>query len=173
VSLFNLKDHLEYESVSNSTLSCLHLKQQGKITVNLNGEDVVLDTAAKLHKHLDCLNEQQQAQYVHERMFKLAQNDDMIRIHVEPADVAEWMRYGSTKVDSISILNSLQPFLSTSIMTVLGLGRYFKRPNIFNGEPLPRDIYWNVNYDYSSQSRVVDTAFHSNQLNSVFGLGRQ
>lgn len=66
---FNLKDYLALENKSEGSVSCQYLRLQGKITVQLNGEDVVLDTAAKMHKHLNCLNDQQQLEYVYSRLF--------------------------------------------------------------------------------------------------------
>jgi hypothetical protein len=94
-------------------------------------------------------------------------------LQVEEADVAEWMRYQVMKEDSYSILKSLKPSLFRSVLSVLGLGKVLKRLKFLPDLPLPKDLYWHVNYDFKNQPRQTGVAFHSNSLNSVFGRNRQ
>jgi hypothetical protein len=72
------------------------------------------------------------------------------------------MRYQSIKEDSQSILHSLQPSLFRSVLNVLGLGKVLKRFQILQDFPLPRDLYWHVDYDYKNQARPAGVAFHAN-----------
>jgi hypothetical protein len=110
---------------------------------------------------------------VYDKLFKQSRQNELIKLRIEAADIAEWMRYGGPKVDSISILNSLQPTLLRSIVSLIGLGRFLKQEKIFSDQPLPRDLYWNVDYDFTTQTKHVETSFHANELNSVFGRDRQ
>ena len=65
---------MQYETVGNVTVSCSYLRDKHRrgqqISVLLNGEEVVLDTAAKLHKHMACFDEKEALANVHDRIFK-------------------------------------------------------------------------------------------------------
>jgi hypothetical protein len=61
--------------VGNVTASCNYLKEKHKkgqqISVQLNGEEIILDTAAKLRKHLSCLDEKESLENVYDNIFKI------------------------------------------------------------------------------------------------------
>lgn len=95
-------------------------------------------------------------------------HQQLISLRMQEADVAEWMRYPSIDDDSLSILHSLQPSLFRSVLNVLGLGKVLRSYKVLPDLPLPRDLYWHINYDYKNQARAAGVAFHVNQLNSAF-----
>jgi hypothetical protein len=74
--------------------------------VKINDQEVVLDTQAKMLRHLNCMSDEDQQKDVYDRLFKLGKHD-AITLRIEAADIAEWMRYEGPKVESTSILSSL------------------------------------------------------------------
>ena len=64
---------MKTEFLSNHTVPCSFFKQQYQtkkgITIKVGGEDVVLDTTAKMKKYLDCYSDQEAVNYVYEKLF--------------------------------------------------------------------------------------------------------
>lgn len=62
--------------------------------------------------------------------------------------MTEWLRYDGQKVESVDILESLQPSFLRSFFNLIGLviGKY----KIFPDQPLPADMHWNIDYDFSN-----------------------
>ena len=53
------------------------------------------------------------------------------------------------------------------------LGSLMPQEKNFPDRPLPKGLHWEVDYDFTTQPRVIETAYHTNELNSVFGKSRQ
>lgn len=156
---------MKTEFISNGTVPCSYFKSFGKkngFSVQINGEEVVLDTTAKMKKHMDCFTDQETTNYVNDKLFNINKKNEVINLKIESSDIAEWLndRNSTTK-------GSPQPSFWKSLLSMFGLnlGSHSKQEEF----ALPKDLYWNVDYDFSSQPRQVETALHANQLNSVLG----
>lgn len=74
-SSFSLQDYLVYESVGNFSYSCESIKERYKqqnqvMKVKINDQEVVLDTQAKMLRHLNCMSDEDQQKDVYDRLFK-------------------------------------------------------------------------------------------------------